>query len=79
MGKDLGWLIIVLIIGFGIGRYTAPDPNAIPTYGKTGLPKNCRAVIQTNLDAWEAKQYSADAIFSSIARNCGVTGQSWEQ
>ncbi|TFH81871.1 kynureninase [Pseudomonas kribbensis] len=69
---------MILIIGIAVGRFTAPgDPNAEPTYGKTGLPKNCRAVIQTNLDAWAAKQYSADDIFLSISRNCGQNGYSW--
>lgn len=28
------------------------DQNAKPTYGETGLPKNCRAIIQTNIDAY---------------------------
>lgn len=69
---------LILIIGIAVGRFTAPgDPNSEPTYGETGLPKNCRAVIQANLDAWAAKQYSANDIFSSIGRNCGRSGQSW--
>lgn len=78
MGKDIGWLVIVALIAFGAGRATAPDPNAVPTFGKTGLPKNCRAVIQANLDAWQEKKFSADDIFLSIERNCGQNGYAWD-
>ncbi|MCY1458463.1 hypothetical protein D9M71_758480 [compost metagenome] len=73
-------LILVLIAGIIIGRFSAPgDPNKTPTYGDTGLPKNCRAVIQANLDAWALKQYSADEVFASISRNCGQNGYAWDQ
>lgn len=55
------------------------DPNERPTYGKTGLPKNCRAIIQANVDGYRAHQYSADDVIASIERNCGANGYSWGQ
>lgn len=78
MGKGFFGVVVALFIGAAIGRLSAPgDPNATPTYGDTGLPKNCRAFIQSSLDAWAMKQYPADQIFSSISRNCGANGYSW--
>lgn len=53
------------------------DQNAKPTYRETGLPKNCRAIIQTNIDAYHAKQCAADEIMDSLERNCGANGYSW--
>ena len=56
------------------------DPNAQPIYGEeTGLPKNCRAIVQANVDGYRAGQYTADAAMASIERNCGATGYSWGQ
>jgi hypothetical protein len=70
--------VAALLIGVMVGRMTAPgDPNSSPTYGDTGLPKNCRAVVQSSIDAWQLKQYSADDIFASLSRNCGANGYSW--
>jgi hypothetical protein len=53
------------------------DPNAKPIYGERGLPKNCRAIVQTNIDAYRAKQYTADEVMDSLERNCGTNGHSW--
>lgn len=55
------------------------DPNAKPTYGDTGLPKNCRAIIQANVDSWRAGEFTADETMASIERNCGAQGYSWGQ
>lgn len=55
------------------------DPNSQPTYGDTGLPKNCRALIQANIDGWRGGQYSAPDALDSIERNCGANGYSWGQ
>jgi hypothetical protein len=56
------------------------DPNSKPTYGEeTGLPKNCRAIVQQNIDAYRAKEYTADEIMASLERNCGANGHSWGQ
>lgn len=53
------------------------DPNAKLTFGETGLPKNCRAIIQANLDGWHSGEYSAEEALGSIERNCGKDGYSW--
>jgi hypothetical protein len=56
----------------------ACDPNSKPTYGEeTGLPKNCRAIVQANIDAYRAEQYLAEEIMASLERNCGANGHSW--
>lgn len=72
--------ILVLVIGIAIGRYgLSVDPNANPTYGKTGLPKNCRAIIQANIDGYVGRQFSADEALGSISRNCGRYGYGWDE
>ena len=55
------------------------DNNAKPVYGDTGLPKNCRAIIATNIQAWRNAQYSAEDVLESIDRNCGINGYSWTE
>lgn len=43
----------VLLIAITALLLTACDrPNSKPTYGDTGLPKNCRAIIATNVHAY---------------------------
>lgn len=56
---------------------TGCDPNARPTYGETGLPKNCRAIVQTNIDGWRAGRWSVEDVMDSLERNCGADGYSW--
>ena len=54
--------------------------NTHPTYGEsTGLPKNCRAIVQTNIDAYRSKQYTADEVMASLERNCGANGYAWNE
>jgi hypothetical protein len=55
----------------------ACDPNSKPTYGDTGLPKNCRAIVQANIDGYRSKRYAADEVMASLERNCGANGYSW--
>ena len=55
------------------------DPNSKATYGDTGLPKNCRAIVQANIDSYRAKEFTADEVMSSLERNCGENGYSWDQ
>lgn len=53
--------------------------NDKPRYGKSGLPSNCRALVQANIDGWRAKQYTSEEVMSSLERNCGAAGYLWEQ
>lgn len=72
--------IIVLAAGILIGRFIFPkDPNNSPTYGDTGRPKNCRAIIQANIDGVTYKQFSAVDALGSIERNCGMHADGWSQ
>lgn len=54
------------------------DNNSSLKYGsETGAPKNCRAIIKENVDAWRGHKYSIEDIMESIDRNCGEFGISW--
>lgn len=63
------------------------DPNSKATYGDTGLPKNCRAVIQANISEYkkirsggqdyELQMNEIDGVMESIDRNCGEYGYAW--
>lgn len=69
----------IFILG-SVVLLAACDPNAKATYAEeTGLPKNCRAIVQQNIDAYRAKQYTADEIMAALERNCGANGWSWGQ
>lgn len=78
-------LVLMLIVGVLVG---CEKPNSKPTYGDTGLPKNCRAIIQANIDEYRrirathedygSQMIDIDGVFSSIERNCGAYGYSWE-
>jgi hypothetical protein len=76
-------LIVAFTVGavFGalMGYSSAPgNPNATVKYGETsGLPRNCRAIVQLNIDGYKNKIYSADEVMSSLERNCGTYGMSW--
>ena len=54
------------------------DRNAEPTFGETGLPKNCRAIITANIAGWRSGAYSPEEALESIDRNCGAEGHSWQ-
>lgn len=70
-------LIRQYILAIAMVVLTGCDPNASPTYGKTGLPKNCRAIIQANVEGWRTGKHSSDDAMASIERNCGENGHSW--
>lgn len=52
--------------------------NSKLIYGKTGLPKNCRAIIKADIDSYKKGVFSAEDALDSINRNCGEFGYSWE-
>lgn len=74
-------LLAVVLLG-------CEKPNSKPSYGDTGLPKNCKAVIKANLemykkirlsgDDYESQMIDIDGVMDSIDRNCGEYGYAWE-
>lgn len=47
-------------------------PNSELTYGETGLPKNCRAVIKTNIDEYQKTKHimkDTESMLKSEYRN----------
>jgi hypothetical protein len=75
--KVIGMIIASFITGFFASWYIFGDTNTKPVYGKTGLPKNCRAIIMENINAFENNTFPADEVIASIDRNCGAQGHSW--
>ncbi|MEN8320112.1 MULTISPECIES: kynureninase [Acinetobacter] len=63
------------------------DPNSKAVYGESGLPKNCRALVQANIDRYNELDKSVenyeeavkeiDGLFDSLSRNCGANGHAW--
>lgn len=70
-------ICIGLLVAAASGCSRLGDPNDKPKYGDTGLPKNCRAIVQANIDGYRSKQYTADEVMNSLERNCGADGYSW--
>ena len=74
------WLALVFIIGVFVGMIYLgeKDLNKELMYGKTGLPKNCRAIIRENYIGWQLDDYTPEEALDSINRNCGEFGYSWD-
>lgn len=70
-------LIVIAAAAAALSACGAIDPNSKPTYGDTGLPKNCRAIVQANIDGYRSGQYTAGEAMGSLERNCGANGYSW--
>lgn len=72
---------IGIFIGGLVGEKTAErnfvDGNTKLEYGDSGFPKNCRAIIKSNIDGVRLGTYSTEEALSSIDRNCGEFGYSW--
>lgn len=68
--------LAALIGGFLLGKLFG-DPNKYVSYGDTGLPRNCRAIITTNLNGYKFGEYTPSQALDSIDRNCGLNGYSW--
>jgi hypothetical protein len=79
MKKTAALSIACAIIGFIVGRAISMDtPNSKAEF-VNGLPSNCRALVQANIDGWRAGEYKAENIIASLERNCGAMGQLWDQ
>ena len=68
----------VIIGSILIGLTACSKPNSKHTYGETGLPKNCRAIVQNAINEWRKGNYSTNDTMDSLERNCGEKGYSWE-
>jgi len=68
-----------MAIGLTLLLVACGNNNDKATYGDTGLPKNCRAIIQANIDGWRSEAFTAQEALDSIERNCGANGYSWGQ
>ena len=65
-------LTTLALVGCGSER-----ENDKPRYGNSGLPTNCRALIQANIDGVIAGTYTAYEALGSIDRNCSANGPLW--
>ena len=80
---NAAWVFVTVALVVGLARCDPIrdrylDPNSKPTYGEeSGLPKNCRAIVQANIDAYRAHEFTSDEIMNSLERNCGASGYSW--
>lgn len=83
--SEWGWALlqkaaIGAAMAVSIASCAAGDPNAAPLYGESsGLPKNCRAIVQSNIDGYRSGAYTADEAMASLERNCGLNGHSWSE
>jgi hypothetical protein len=71
--KGLG----LFALGFVLCWVFLGDSNLRLTYGLTGTPKNCRALIAANIDGWRSNAYTSEAVLNSIDRYCGRSGSNW--
>lgn len=64
--------LTILLSGCNVG-----DPNSKPTYGDSGLPVNCRALVAEAVEGWRRGAYKPHEALESIERNCGRHGYTW--
>lgn len=82
-------ILAVILSLVALTACSSEDYNSKPLYGDSGLPKNCRAIVQANIDMYKQVAYSdssyeqklraADDAMQSLERNCGSHGKSWEE
>lgn len=71
-------LIVLGSVASALGGCKLGDPNAQPEFSESsGLPKNCRAIVQANIDGYRTGEFDADGVMDSLERNCGAHGYSW--
>lgn len=81
--------LFALLVMIALTACSGEDYNSKAIYGDTGLPKNCRAIVQANIDMYKQTAYSdssydeklraADDVMQSLERNCGSHGKAWEK
>lgn len=76
--KSLIIMLFFLAISYMVG-YFMGQGNQGQIFGKTGAPKNCRALITANIQAYMLDEFSAGEALSSIDRNCGPNGLIWNE
>jgi len=72
------FVVVFFLAGFLLG-YHFGIGNQTPKYGKTGLPKNCKALIMDNLTGVALQKYTPEDALDSINRNCGANGLIWAE
>ncbi|HNV23387.1 MAG TPA: hypothetical protein PKH98_00695 [Candidatus Omnitrophota bacterium] len=70
--------IVIVSLSFFFGYHFGMGNQSFK-YGKTGLPKNCRALIAENLKGFQLGGYTAEDALDSINRNCGPNGLIWNE
>lgn len=78
MKKTWALVIIAAVISYLAG-YHFGIGNQVVSYGETGFPKNCRALITENISGFSSGTYSAEEALYSIDRNCGPNGLIWNE
>lgn len=74
----MGLKVVCVVAAAFLAGCVAEDPNAKPTFGEeSGLPKNCRAIVQSNIDSYRSGGSTAEDAMNSLERNCGTYGYSW--
>ena len=73
--SDTSIAVVSTAIGVAIG-YFSFSPNYEPSYGESGLPRNCIAIVQENADGVRYGRFSPADALNSIERNCGKYGYS---
>lgn len=77
-GPGLTIFVCGAVIGWATHAHFHPEKNEAPIYGKdSGLPVNCRALVQANIDGFRSGGFNATEVLSSLERNCGANGYLW--
>lgn len=68
--------IAMIFVSFAAGYAVADKKEVDPTYGPTGLPKNCIAIVQENVDMFRKGRANPIDTIDAIERHCGKYGYS---
>lgn len=79
MNDDNAGLVLAFAFFFYIGYLYADKKETEPTYGDTGLPKNCVAIVHEASEGVRRREYTPMEALHSIERNCGKYGYSLKE